>query len=83
MWCFIYQALFYLGFEIPLFEAVGAFLFQLRAVQSRLSGGIGSNINVCQCYQGYSVAGLSMPLLKVSVNEMISLLGKYLSANKT
>lgn len=44
------------------------FLFQLRTVQNRLPGGIGSNVNVCQCYQGYSVTGLSMPLLKVLVN---------------
>lgn len=51
-----------------LFERVGAFLFQLRTVQNRLPGGIGSNVNVCQCYQGYSVTGLSMPLLKVLVN---------------
>lgn len=51
-----------------LFERVGAFLLQLRTVQNRLPGGIGSNVNVCQCYQGYSVTGLSMPLLKVLVN---------------
>lgn len=62
---------FFLDSEISFFffEGVGAFLFQLRTVQNRLPGGIGSsNINVCQCYQGYSVAGLSMPLLKVLVN---------------
>lgn len=55
--------------ELEAFCAVfclGFFFVPVRAVQNKLPGGIGSSkVNVCQ---GYSVTGLSVPLLKVFVN---------------
>lgn len=62
---------FFVDPEIPFF-----FLRKLKLscsswelFKNRLPGVIGSSkVNVCQCYQGYSVTGLSVPLLKVLVN---------------